>query len=64
MAMSENNTISNAGEGASPIITLADDAPTNDAPTTSLVFVDPVGYLAGFGIQAEVVDETAMPIAA
>lgn len=36
----------------------------NDPRTTALVFADPVSYLAGFGIDAEIVVETAMPSAA
>jgi hypothetical protein len=36
----------------------------NDTPMTQLVFADPVGYLAGLGLTAEIVDETALPAAA
>lgn len=36
----------------------------NNAETTAIVFADPVGYLAGFGIEAEAVAETTIPAAA
>ena len=36
----------------------------NDTQTTARVFTDPVGYLAGFGIEAELVTESVLPAAA
>lgn len=49
-----------------PAGTLRDMSNTdvNDPRTTTLVFADPVSYLASFGIDAEIVVETAMPAAA
>jgi hypothetical protein len=40
------------------------DSGGNDTATTQLVFADPVGYLAGLGLTAEIVAETALPAAA
>lgn len=37
---------------------------TNDTTTTQMIFADPVAYLAGLGLAAEVVAETALPAAA
>lgn len=40
------------------------NAQFNDSETARIVFEDPVGYLARFGIEAEVVAETVLPAAA
>jgi len=37
---------------------------SNDAIPTTDIFSDPVAYLAGLGIDAELVNETRMPAAA
>jgi hypothetical protein len=37
---------------------------SNDTATTQMVFADPVAYLAGLGLGAEIVAETALPAAA
>lgn len=37
---------------------------TNDVAITETIVRDPVGYLAAFGIEAEVVTETTFPAAA
>ena len=36
----------------------------NDTAVTEMIFRDPVAYLAGHGIEAEVVSDTSMPVAA
>ena len=40
------------------------DRNRNDTTTTQSVFADPVAYLAGLGLMAEIVAETALPAAA
>jgi hypothetical protein len=37
---------------------------SNDTATTQLIFANPVRYLAGLGLTAEIVAETALPAAA
>jgi hypothetical protein len=37
---------------------------TSDKETTQLIFDDPVGYLAQYGIGAQVIAETTLPAAA
>lgn len=36
----------------------------NDYETTTRIFSDPVGYLAEFGIDADLITDTIVPIAA
>ena len=38
--------------------------PNRDDTAADPIFRDPVAYLAGFGIDAEVVTETTLPVAA
>lgn len=40
------------------------DRDSNDTATTQMVFADPVAYLAGLGLVAEIVAETVLPAAA
>ena len=38
--------------------------PNRDDSTANPIFRDPVAYLAGFGIDAEILTETTLPVAA
>jgi len=40
------------------------DRNSNDTATTQMIFANPVAYLAGLGLTAEIVAETALPAAA
>lgn len=46
------------------MLTGMSNSDSNDAQTTRSIFSDPIAYLAELGIEAEVVADTSMPVAA